>query len=82
MSKKMNEDVMTCNDQDIKGEKIIQIALNKEQRACLLDVIVCSKRKYECLLPIIDQLEKQVQKEDPEKYDRICLKFFVISKCS
>lgn len=82
MAKKMNEDVITCNDPNIKGEKIIKIALNKEQRLCLLDAIVCSKRKYECLLPVIDELEKHVRKEDPERYERICLKSFMISTCS
>lgn len=82
MSKKMNEDVITCNDPNIKGEKIIQIALNKEQRLCLLDAIVCSRRKYECLLPVIDELEKRVRKEDPERYERICFKTFIESTCS
>lgn len=81
MPKKTNKDT-TRNVPNTNGEKIIQIALDKEQRLCLLDTIVCSKRKYECLLPVIDELEKCVRKEDPENYDRICLKFFVISKCS
>lgn len=82
MPKKINEEVITCNDPNIKGEKIIQIALNKEQRLCLLDAIVCSRRKYECLLPVIDELEKQVRKEDPKRYETICLKSFMISACS
>ena len=82
MAKKMNEDVITCNDPNIKGEKIIQIALNKEQRLCLLDVIVCSRRKYECLLPVIDELEKCVRKEDPERYEIIYFKTFIESTCS
>lgn len=82
MAKKTNEDVITCNDPNIKGEKIIQIALNKEQRLCLLDAIVCSRRKYECLLPVIDELEKHVRKEEHERYETICLKSFMISTCS
>lgn len=84
MPKKTNEEVITCNDPTIKGEKTIQIALNKEQRACLLDIIVCSKpkQKYKCLLPVIDQLEQCVKKDDPEQFEKICLKYFVTSKCS
>ena len=82
MPKNTNEEVITCNDPNIKGEKIIQIVLNKEQRLCLLDAIVCSKRRYKCLLPVIDELEKCVRKEDPERYETICLKSFVISTCS
>lgn len=78
----MNKDVITCNAQNIKGEKFVQIALNKEQRACLLDTIICSKQKHECLLPLIGELEKHVSEEDPEKYDKICCKLFLISKCS
>lgn len=82
MPKNTNEEVITCNDPNIKGEKIIQIVLNKEQRLCLLDAIVCSKRRYKCLLPVIDELEKHVRKEDPKRYETICLKSFVISTCS
>lgn len=82
MPKNTNEEVITCNDPNIKGEKIIKIALDKEQRLCLLDAIVCSRRKYECLLPVIDELEKHVRKEDSERYETICLKSFMISTCS
>lgn len=82
MPKNTNEEVITCNDPNIKGEKIIQIALNQEQRLCLLDAIVFSKRKYACLLPVIDELEKHVRKEDPERYETICLKSFMMSTCS
>lgn len=78
----MNDKDTPRNDPNIKGEKIIQIALNKEQRLCLLDAIVCSRRKYECLLPVIDELEKHVRKEDPERYERICFKTFIESTCS
>ena len=78
----MNDKDTPCNDPSINGEKIIQIALNKEQRLCLLDAIVCSRRKYECLLPVINELEKRVRKEDPERYETICLKSFMISTCS
>lgn len=80
MPKKTNKD--TSNVTSINGEKIIHIALDKEQRACLLDVIVCSKRKYECLLPVIEELEKLVREEDPERYETICLKCFVVSTCN
>lgn len=72
----------TNKDTTINSEKIIQIALDKEQRLCLLDTIICSKRQHECLLPVINELEKYVEKEDPERYETICLKWFVISKCS
>ena len=82
MSKKMNEDVTTCDGQNIKGEKFVQIALNKEQRACLLDTIICSNQKYECLIPVIRELEKHVSKEDPERYKRICLTGYLLCKCS
>lgn len=82
MPKKTNEDVITCNDQNIKGEKIVQMALNKEQRACLLDTIICFKPKYECLIPVISELEKHVSKEDPERYKRICLTGYLLCKCS
>lgn len=78
----MNDKDTPRNDPNIKGEKIVQIALNKEQRLCLLDAIVCSRRKYECLLPVIDELEKHVRKEDPERYERICFKTFIESTCS
>lgn len=81
MPKKMNKGVITCNDQNIKGEKFVQIALNKEQRACLLDTIICSTQKYECLIPVIGELEKCVRKEDPERHERICLNGFLMSKC-
>lgn len=78
----MNDKDTPRNNPNIKGEKIVQIALNKEQRLCLLDAIVCSRRKYECLLPVIDELEKHVRKEDPERYERICFKTFIESTCS
>ena len=81
MPQKTNKDVITCNDQNIKGEKIVQIALNKEQRACLLDAIICSQRQHKCLLPVIGELEKHVKKENRERYERICLKCFLMSKC-
>lgn len=84
MQKNINEEVITCNDPTIKGEKTIQIALNKEQMACLLDIIVCFKpmtQKYKCLIPVIKQLEQCVKKDDPEQFERICLKYFVASKC-
>lgn len=78
----MNDKDTPCNDPSINGEKMTQIALDKEQRLCLLDAIVCSKRRYECLLPVIDELENHVRKEDPERYETICLKSFMISTCS
>lgn len=78
----MNDKDTPRNNPNIKGEKIVQIALNKEQRLCLLDAIVCSRRKYECLLPVIDELEKHVRTEDPERYERICFKTFIESTCS
>ena len=81
MAKNTNEEVITCNDPNIKGEKIIQIALNQEQRLCLLDAIVCSKRKYACLLPVIDELEKHVRKEDPKIHETMCLRCSVSSIC-
>lgn len=78
-----DNEVITCNDQ-IKGEKFIQIPLNKEQRACLLETILCSKQKpkHECLIKVIKELERHVREEDPERYEQICLKFLVVSKCS
>lgn len=82
MPKKMNEDVITCNDPNIKGEKFIQIPLNKEQRACLLETILCSKQKHECLIKVIDELDRYVRAEDPERYEKICLQFLVSTKCS
>lgn len=78
----MSDKDITCNDPNIKGEKIIQIALNKEQRLCLLDAIVCSRRKYECLLPVIDELEKHVRKENPKIHETMCLRCSVASKCN
>lgn len=82
MPKKMNEDVTFCIDQNIKSEKFIQIPLNKEQRACLLETILCSKQKHECLIKVIDELDRYVRKEDPERYEKICLNFLVVTKCS
>ena len=78
-----DNDVITCNDQ-IKGEKFIQIPLNKEQRACLLETILCSKQqpKHECLVKVIDELDRHVRAEDPERYEQIRLKFLVSMKCS
>ena len=73
--------VVKTNDQ-IKGEKFIQIPLDKEQRACLLETILCSKQKNECLIKVIDELDKHVRAEDPERYEQICLKFLVSMKCS
>lgn len=63
----------TSNDLNFEGEKIVQIPLNKEQRVCLLDVILCSKQRYECLLPVVGELEKHVSKEDPERHERMCV---------
>lgn len=79
-----DNDVITCNYQNIKGEKFIQIPLNKEQRACLLETILCSKQipKHECLINVIKELEKHVREEDPERYEKIILKFLVSMKCS
>lgn len=73
MPKNTNEEVITCIDtRNIKGEKIVQIPLNKEQRACLLETILCSKqKKHECLIKVIDELDKHVRKEDPERYEEI-----------
>lgn len=82
MPKKMNKDVITCNDPSIKGEKFVQIALNKEQRACLLETILYSKKKNECLIHVIDELGRHVRADDPERYEKICLKFLVATKCS
>ncbi len=82
MPKNTNNGVITCNDPNIKGEKFVQIALDKEQRACLLDTIICSKQKYECLIPVIGELGKHVSKEDPERYEKICLNLLVATKCS
>lgn len=79
-----DNDVITCIDQNIKGEKFIQIPLNKEQRACLLETILCSKQipKHECLIKVIKELERHVREEDPERYKQICLNFLVATKCS
>ena len=78
-----DNDVITCNGQDIKGEKFIQIPLDKEQRACLLETILCSKqKKHECLIKVIDELDRHVRAEDPERYKKICLNFLVSTKCS
>ena len=78
-----DNDVITCNGQDIKGGEFIQIPLNKEQRACLLETILCSKqKKHECLIKVIDELDRHVREEDPERYEQICLKFLVSIKCS
>ena len=81
MPKKMNEDVITCNGQDIKGETFIQIPLNKEQRACLLDAILCSKQRHECLIKVIDELDRCVRTEDPERYEQIRLNFLIATEC-
>lgn len=76
-----NDEKVTCNDPNIKGEKIVQLALNKEQRQALLDaLIVLSQKRYECLLPIIEQLKKHVKEEDPECYDMLCFKALVMKK--
>ena len=77
-----DNDVITCNDPNIKGEKFIQIALDTEQIACLLETILCSKQKHECLIKVIDELERHVREEDPKRYEKICLNFLVVSKCS
>lgn len=77
-----DNDVITCNDPNIKGEKFIQIALDTEQRACLLETILCSKQKHECLIKVIDELKRHVREEDPKRYEKICLNFLVVSKCS
>lgn len=76
-----DNDVITCNDPNIKGEKFIQIPLNKEQRACLLETILCSKQqpKHECLVKVIQELERHVCEENPERYEKIYLNFFNIN---
>ena len=80
MPKNTNEEVITCNGQDIKGEKIVQIPLDKEQRVALLKAILFSNSRNNCLMPIIDILEKHVRKENEDEYDKICWRVEVMGK--
>ena len=81
MPKNTNEEVITCIDtRNIKGEKIVQIPLDKEQRVALLKAILFSNSKNKCLMPIIDILEKHVRKENEDEYDKICWRVEVMGK--
>lgn len=80
MPKNTNEEVITCNDPNIKGEKIVKIPLDKEQRVALLKAILFSNSKHKCLMPIIDILEKHVRKENEDEYDKICWRVEVMGK--
>ena len=49
-------------------EKKFLLELDKEQRRRLLEVLVQSDIRFQCLAPVVAKLGQMVEKEDPEAF--------------
>lgn len=53
---------------EMSSEKKFLLELDKEQRRRLLEVLVQSDIRFQCLAPVVAKLGKMVEKEDPEAF--------------
>ena len=63
-----------------KSDVKLTLTLDVEQAGDLLSSIVTSTERHECLLEVLDKLEKFVKKHDKQKHEAILMKHFVRCK--
>lgn len=54
--------------EEMSSEKKFLLELDKEQRRRLLEVLVQSDIRFQCLAPVVTKLGQMVEKEDPEAF--------------
>lgn len=54
--------------EEMSSENKFLLELDKEQRRRLLEVLVQSDIRFQCLAPVVAKLGQMVEKEDPEAF--------------
>lgn len=57
--------------EEMSSEKKFLLELDKEQRRRLLEVLVQSDIRFQCLAPVVTKLGQMVEKEDPEAFKMV-----------